>query len=253
MPCCAAVVAAPALKLWPPNCCGSSPIICNAFRNSTTNLCWVNGAPFWKWKRGPGALPLRTIQESTAATGHNWPPVLPIPTIAPFPAWSVFDRFSRICSCWGFVGLSTSTSGKVKWSLSLKDPEGGAHISPERKNPKKHSSIAAQSIVLSCTKGSFSQPSLIRSRIPGVIGSLVNRDFVGRVVRTPLSTWDNLGIFSILGSGSPFAMCSWRVADKYTFMVLWAIPLFANTVTKRHSVLSDAGSGGIVACSQNSK
>ena len=39
MPCCAAVVAAPALKLWPPNCCGSSPIICSAFRNSTTNIC----------------------------------------------------------------------------------------------------------------------------------------------------------------------------------------------------------------------
>jgi len=86
-----------------------------------------------------------------------------------------------------------------------------------------------------------------------VIGSLRNFDCPGCEDWMPLKTWDSFAIVPLPGSGNPSAMCSWHVADRYTFMVLWEIPLSASTDTKRNRVSSEAGTGTVADCSQNDR
>ena len=58
IPCCAAVVATPILKLWPACLEASMPICVNASLNIRIKRVFVRGIPFSSWNSGPGVVPL---------------------------------------------------------------------------------------------------------------------------------------------------------------------------------------------------
>ena len=56
IPCCAAVVAAPILKLWPAYLDASMPICVKASLNLRIKRVFVRGTPFSSWNSGPGVV-----------------------------------------------------------------------------------------------------------------------------------------------------------------------------------------------------
>ena len=77
IPCLAAVVAAPLLKLWPEYGAQLIPAAEIASLIFDTRHARVRGLPSSKRNSGPGPGPLSAMQTNTAETGHSALPVLP--------------------------------------------------------------------------------------------------------------------------------------------------------------------------------
>ena len=123
MPCAAAVVAAPFLKLWPAKLPASIPSSDKAFLSSITSLARVRSTPDCSRNKSPGALPLYTSYVRRVATGHNSSSVHGILIIEPSLKGSVFDAIKQIWITLGVRMLSTvilSTSSSAEGS----DPRG---------------------------------------------------------------------------------------------------------------------------------
>jgi hypothetical protein len=105
----------------------------------------------------------------------------------------------------GAVRLSRDTSDGAKWVAGSKTVAEGVQISPERKNPKKQTFMAAQSIRRFHVHACENKNTCTFLRMPGVMGS---RGFEGlffdEILLTPFSSSWSLGSGpSNPGNGDP--------------------------------------------------
>ena len=123
-----------------------TPMAVSKERTSCTNRGLVRKEPSENLKRGPSCAPHRDRNGTVAATGHRSCPVAPITIVTPAQKGSVFEALIVINIFDGAVRLSKEISPKVKCSEVSKLELVGQQISPDRRNPKKQTFIAAQSI-----------------------------------------------------------------------------------------------------------
>ena len=114
MLCWAAVVAAPARKLWPEYEPWQIPMLRKVSRSSFTNRSLVSGIPSLKWNKGPAVSPQTDKYAIIAVIGHRLLWVRPRYMSTPFLKGSVLEDFIRTCMMVGFVGLSTAMSEKLR-------------------------------------------------------------------------------------------------------------------------------------------
>ena len=111
MPCWAAVVAAPAQKLWPESEPWQIPMLCKVSRSMFTKRTLASCFPSLKWNRWPAAFPRTDKYAIIAVIGHRLLWVRPRYMFIPFLKGSVLEDFIRTSMIVGFVGLSTAMSG----------------------------------------------------------------------------------------------------------------------------------------------
>ncbi len=135
-------------------CCSDSKwvscitLIARAHRcQGAPNFLHQSLRPSSNWNKKPDTGGLLARYASIAETGHRALFVLPTKTSTPCVKGSVF---SLIFNTRGFVWSSTQTSSSVRWLVGSKEFSAGTVISSERKNPKKHTVTAAQSMLWLC-------------------------------------------------------------------------------------------------------
>ena len=122
----------------------------------------------------------------------------------PLRKGSVFDAFKFIWMTRGDNALSTAISLKLRWTAGSYSAADGIVTSPERKNPKKQVTNAAQSIRL-LKSGCWVLKSRrwIALKISGVTGrrGRGRLPFLASASFIPLRTYCSLGISVVNGSG----------------------------------------------------
>jgi len=93
--------------------------------------------------------PFTAMYASIPTTGHRGHPVFPTKISTACRNWSVLDCFNFILSNRGADALSVATSPQLRCFAGSNAPRDGIVISPDRKNPKKHVTAAAQSVIVS--------------------------------------------------------------------------------------------------------
>ncbi len=150
-----------------------------------------------------------------ACTGQRGPSTFPTTMSTPSLKGSVLDCFRWTFSMRGESSLSTATSSKVRWLVSLNELSSGTVISPDLRKPKKHSVEAAHSMRPSQFLCLTSQVCLILDSSPGVIGcQRLGFLFTRWALLTPLITSSSFGIKLMFGSPSSLSMCRCRSASR---------------------------------------
>ena len=188
-----------------------------------------------KRKNAPGAVPRCATYERIARTGDKSSPVSPSHTSTPLPNWSVFDLLRNTRILEGGELASVLTSPHARWTAGSKAVAVGTVISPALKNPKKHVTAAAHTMVASKVTGGTNSTPRIRCNKGGVIGR--RSDWGGPRATLSLQTlvWISCSRGSddvSLRSGNPLSIWAFRIAAKYVFIVAGASPSFAIATTK---------------------